>query len=224
MDENQFNQWVFRNTGQGTEEETEIALMVEAIDRTCHLSDEQKEKLRLAGHGDYARFKQEVDDMRAELVGKYYDQADIQAMYMKVQPLTARYQAGLLGDDSLFSKVLHRALTPEQRVNSDAAQGERRKARHVAKVHLFVALMEQNCPLTSKQRDALVDLLLKETRPATRSSEYDWYVVLIQVAKIPDEKLSHILDNAQMRFVKKLTGVGLAIEDRLKQQGVLPAF
>ena len=78
MDDNQFNGWLFQGTGQVPDEESEVTLMVEAIDRSCHLTAEQKDKLRLAGHGDYARFDQKVNDLRSECVGKTYDQNEIQ--------------------------------------------------------------------------------------------------------------------------------------------------
>jgi hypothetical protein len=222
MDDNQFNQWLYQGNGQTADEESEITLMVEAIDRSCHLNDEQKNKLRLAGHGDYARFNQKVDDLRNECVGKSYDQNAMNELYQKFEPLTTQYQAGLLGSTSLFAKVAHRALTSEQREEYDAAEAERRKTRHAAKVRLFVAILEQSCPLKASQRDALVDLLLKETRPALRSSEYDWYVVIVQAARIPDDKLKSNLDQAQLIYFKKITQQARGMEAQLKQAGVLP--
>src|SRR5436305_7281091 len=66
MDENQFNQWIFNGNGGSIDEDSEITLMVEAIDRSCHLTVAQKEKIQLGGHGDYARFKEQIDDLRAE--------------------------------------------------------------------------------------------------------------------------------------------------------------
>jgi hypothetical protein len=222
MDENNFNAWLFQGTGQVPNQESEVTLMVEAIDRTCHLSTEQKAKLRLAGHGDYARFDQKVNDLRSECVGKTYDQKEIQELYQKFQPLTQQYQAGMLGASSLFEKVVHQTLTPEQREEFEAAEAERSKTRHAAKVRLFVALLEQSCPLKSSQRDAMVELLLKETRPALRSSEYDWYVIVVQAAKIPDSELKPILDQAQLKYVKKITGQARGMEAMLRQMGVLP--
>jgi hypothetical protein len=222
MDDNQFNQWVYRNNGQVMDEDTEVALMVESIDRVCHLSDEQKEKLRLAGHGDYARFRMEIDELRTKYVGKDYDPNDIGKIYQEIQPFTSRYQAGLLGESSLFIKVAHRMITPSQRAEFDAAQADRRKARHAAKVRLFVALLEDRCPLKSDQRKALVELLLKETRPPLRPSEYDWYVLTVQAAKIPEPRLVAILDPAQMRYFKKVTQQAMGIEGHLKQLGVMP--
>ena len=222
MDDNQFNQWVFSGSGKQLDEGSEISLALEALDRTCHLNDSQKEKLRLAGRGDYARFEQQIEQLRSELVGKSYDQNEISKMYQRIQPLTARYQAGLLGDESLFSKVAHSSLSPEQQEQHEAAQLERRQARHNAKVRLFVAMFEQSCPMTATQRDSLVELLLKETRPANRASEYDWYVVVIQVGKIPDEKLNIILDDAQLTFLRKSNQQARAMERHLQQIGVLP--
>jgi hypothetical protein len=222
MDENNFNGWLYQGTRQAPDEESEITLMVEAIDRSCHLNAEQKEKLRLGGRGDFARFEQKVSDLRSECIGKSFDQNEIQELYQKFQPLTAQYQSGMLGPTSLFTKVVHQVLTPEQKEEFEAAEAERRKTRHAAKVRLFVAILERSCPLKSSQRDAIVELLLKETRPALRTSEYDWYVVIVQAAKIPDSKLKPILDPAQMKYIKKITGQARGMEPTLKQMGVLP--
>jgi hypothetical protein len=222
MDDNQFNQWLYQGNGQAADRDSEITLMVDSMDRACHLSPEQKDKLRLAGLGDYARFEQKVNDLRAECVGKSYDQNQMNDLYQKFQPLLQQYQAGMLGANSIFSKVVHRTLTPEQQEEYDAAEVERRKTRHAAKVRLFVALLEQSCPLKASQREALVDLLLKDTRPALRSSEYDWYVVIVQAAKISDSKLKPVLDKPQLAYFKKITNNGRGMEGMLRQQGILP--
>jgi len=223
MDENQFNQWIFnQNGGGGLDEDSEITLMVEAIDRSCHLTPAQKEKIQLGAHGDYARFKEEVDELRTEFVGKAYDQNDMNKIWQKISPVQQKYQAGLLGEKSLFSKVMQTTLTPEQHEEYEAGQAERRKARHAAKVRLFVAMLDQSCPMKAAQRDALVELLLKETKPALRTSEYDWYVVVVQVGRLPDNKLTAILDNAQLKYVKKVANQGRGMEAHLKRVGILP--
>src|SRR4051794_25138146 len=222
LDENQFNSWVFNDNGGGLDEDSEITLMVESIDRSCHLTPAQKEKIQLGAHGDYARFKEEVDELRAEYVGKTYDQNDMNTIWQKISPVQQKYQAGLLGEKSLFSKVIQTTLTPEQHEEFEAAEAERRKARHIAKVRLFVAMLDQSCPMKAAQRDALVNLLLKETKPALRKSEYDWYVVIVQVGRLPDNKLTAILDNAQLKYVKKVTNQGRGMEAHLKRTGILP--
>jgi hypothetical protein len=222
MDDNQFNQWVFNENGGGLDEDSEVTLMVESIDRACHLTPAQKEKIQLGAHGDYARFKEEIDELRAEFVGKAYDQNDMNKIWQKISPVQQKYQAGLLGEKSLFAKVVQTTLTPEQHEEFDAAQAERRKAKHAAKVRLFVAMLDQSCPMKASQRDAFVELLLKDTKPALRTSEYDWYVVIVQVAKLPDKKLTPILDSAQLKFVKKVAARGRGMEAHLIRLGVLP--
>ena len=168
------------------------------------------------------RFQLRVDELRTEVVGKTCDQNDINKIYQKVQPLTITYRAGLLGSSSLFSKVLRGTLTPAQLEEYDGLEAERLKQRHAAKVKLFVAVFGQSCPLKDDQRTALVELLLTETRPPKRPSQYDWYVVLAQASKIPNEKFTAILDPAQMRLLKKALNRGRGMADFLKQQDLMP--
>jgi hypothetical protein len=221
LNEQTFNQWLF-NASQGAfDSESELTLTVEAVDRTCGLSAPQKEKLRLAGRGDYARFAQQVDELRARFVGKTYGQNEIGEIYQKIQPLGAAYQAGLLGESSLFSKVLAQSLTPEQAKEFEQLEAQRRQTRYKAKVRLYVASIERSCPLTDKQRIALAELLIAETKPPKRFGQYDWYVVMYQASKIPDEKYSRIVDEAQMRQLKRMLQHGQGMAHFLRQQKLL---
>src|SRR5688500_11993448 len=63
LNEQTFNQWLY-SASQGTfDPDSELALTIEAVDRVCTLSDSQKDKLELAGRGDFARFEQRVEDL-----------------------------------------------------------------------------------------------------------------------------------------------------------------
>ncbi len=221
LNEQTFNQWLF-SASQGTfNPDSELTLTVEAVDRVCTLTDPQKEKLRLAANGDFARFERQVDELRAEYVGKTYSQNEIGQIYQKIQPLGQVYQAGLLGDASLFSKVLANTLTLEQAAKFDRIEAERRRARYAAKVGLFVATMERSCPLTDKQRTALVELLLTETKPPKVFGQYDWYVIMYQASKVPDAKYEHIIDEAQLKALKQSLRQGAGMEHFLRQQKIL---
>jgi hypothetical protein len=121
----------------------------------------------------------------------------------------------------LFSKVVRGALSPEQLAGYDAAEMDRLQARHAAQVKLFIAVLERRCPLTDEQRNALVALLLAETRPPLRSSQYDMYVVSVQAAKIARDNFTAILDEAQFRVLDKSLQQARGLERHLKQQGVL---
>jgi hypothetical protein len=222
MTEEQFDQFVYNGNGNKLSNEDEISVAVDAIDRICHLSAAQQDKLQLAARGDFVRFQQRVDELRTEYVGKSYDQNDLSKIIEKIQPLSTTYRAGLLGPSSLFVKVIRRTLTAEQLEEYDAAEAERLKQRYSDKVRLLVAVFEETCPLKDNQRSALVELLLTETKPPKRPSQYDWYVVLAQASKIPEQKFSAILDPAQMRVLKKSLERGRSIAAFLKQQDILP--
>jgi hypothetical protein len=217
----QFDQWVYSGNRNNLSSDSEITLAVEAVDRVCHLTQAQQDKLHLAGRGDFARFQLRVDELRAQYAGKNYDQNDIGKIYEKIQPLTTTYQTGMLGSSSLFSKVLHGTLTPAQREEYEGVEGERLKQRYAAKVRLLVAIYGQSCPLKD-ERSALIDLLTTETKPPKRTSQYDWYVVLAQASNIPDEKFAAILDAAQMRWLKKSLAQGRGMAGFLKQQDIMP--
>jgi hypothetical protein len=221
LNEQTFNQWLY-NASQGQfDSESELALMLESVDRVCGLSAPQKEKLLLAGRGDYARFERQVDELRAEYVGKTYDQNKVGEIYNKIQPLGMSYQAGLLGESSLFAKVLTQTLTPEQAKDFEQLEAERQQTRYAAKVRLYVAALERSCPLTDKQRTALIELLIGETKAPKRFGQYDWYVILYQAGKVPDEKYEQIIDAAQMRHLKNTLRQGQGMEHFLRQQELL---
>lgn len=222
MTNEQFDAWVYNGMGQRVDDDSQVALKIAALDRTCHLTDSQKQKLQLAAQGDFARFKRELEELRTELVGKSYDQQAMNTLWQKIQPFQQRYQAGLLGEKSFYSKVSHTLLTAEQREQQQAAEQERLKAHHRARVKLFVAMLEQQCPLTAKQRDAFLDVLLKETKPAKKASQYDSYVVMAQIPRISDDKLKPILDERQLKMLKKSIDQMRGMENHLRQIGVLP--
>ena len=222
LDENQFRQWVYGSNRVDLNAQSEIEVAVRAVDLACGLTDEQREKLRLAGRGDFARFEERVDEMRAKYVGKMHEQNEIGRIHQEIQPLNVAYQSGLLGPSSLFAKVLAGMLTPEQLTEYAADETARVQARHEAKVKLYVAMLERRCPMTDVQRSALVELLVAETRPPTRKSSLDQYVVLVQAASIPAEKYLAILDEEQYRVVSKTFAQVRGLEQHLRQQGVLP--
>lgn len=221
LNEQTFNQWVFSSTQGSFSPDSEVSLHVEAVERVCGLTDSQKAKLLTAAHGDFARFSHQVDNLRAKYVGKSYSQNEIGQIYQKFQPLSQAYQAGLLGDNSLFSKVLARTLTLEQAAKFDEIEAARARSRYAAKIGLFVVTLDRRCAFTEKQRADLVELLLAETKPPKTFGQYDWYVIMYQAGKVPDEKYEQIVDAAQMRQIKRTLQQGAGMQHFLRQQKLI---
>lgn len=221
LNEQTFNQWLF-STSQGKfDGEAELKLHLEATDRVCGLSEEQKENLQLAGRGDYARFSRQVDELKRKYVGKTYDQNEVGNVYQKLQPLSQAYQAGLLGDSSLFAKVRANTLTSEQAAKFDHMEAKRRQARFAAKVGLFIMTVERSCPLTDKQRTALKELFLAEMKPPKQFGQYDWYVIMYEASKVPEAKYEAILDEAQAKQFKLTLRQGQEFQHFLRQQKLI---
>lgn len=221
LNEQTFNQWVYASSQGQFDPRSELLLNLEAVDRVCDLSDEQEAKVSMAAQGDFVRFGRDVDELKSEYVGKTYDQNRIGEIYQKIQPLAQTYQAGLLGDESLFKKVIERELTSEQSAKYEEAERERAASRYAAQVRLWVVMLERTCPLTKAQRDALVPLILTETVPPKRFSQYDSYVVMYQVQKLPDENFQPILDEAQLKQLRVVLRQGAGMENFLRQQKLI---
>jgi hypothetical protein len=100
---------------------------IDAVDRICHLSDRQREKLHLAGRGDLKHLFDRVTGVYARMVNGA-GISDVQAfakwakaLYDETEALRPALETGPFDGDSLFAKALKRTLTPEQA--ADYARG-----------------------------------------------------------------------------------------------------
>jgi hypothetical protein len=227
MPEAQFDQWVFQQdqnaAGARKRLEAFLTLQVEEIDRACGLTDAQKQKVQLTGRGDIARFFSRYEELRQKFLRLNPDQERfMQEMWQEIRPLQMTLQTGLFQDDSLLFKSLHHTLTPEQLPRYEAVARERRQLYHRANVELAVAMIEQTMPLRDAQRRGLIDLLVKETRPARKSGIYDFYVAVLQLGRMPEEKLKPLFDAAQWKAVRRLVEQYRGVEPFLRQNGLMP--
>jgi hypothetical protein len=88
-----------------------------ALDRICGLSTDQKQKLRLAALGDIKRLFDRLDDQRRKFQAarSHRDYNDVvRATSTEVGVLRALLKSGPFGDQSLFAKVRKAVLSPEQ--------------------------------------------------------------------------------------------------------------
>jgi hypothetical protein len=221
----QFDQWVFSSNDSSqafSQLESQVKLRVEALDGASKLSDAQKRKLQLAGARDVKRFRDRYEELKRKYENTAHPQNDINKIYQEIQGLQTEWRTGVLGDSSLFAKVVRSVLEPEQSEGSDQAEAARKKFYFTAKIEATIAILENAVPITSTQRAALQKLLLTATRPPKEFGQYDHYVILLQVARLPEEKLRAILDESQVDSLKPLFEQATRLEPTLKQQGVLP--
>lgn len=226
MSDENFDQWVFgggRNITAGRRRlESLLTLQVEDVDRTCGLTEDQKKKLTLAGRGDIKRFFTQVEEKRRKFQLVKRDQNKIGEIFQEIQPLQATLNSGLYNESSFFSKAVRKTLTADQSVKYEAAVREKKMFRYKAKVDLAIATLDKSVGLRFEQRKQLAKLLMEETQPPNRFGQYDFYVIILQASKIPEEKIKPIFDANQWRLMNRQFQTAKGLEQFLKNGDFLP--
>lgn len=223
MTEQQFNSWICQ-TG-GTPEENanaDLERQMEFLDAACDLAPAQRAKLALAASVDVGRFLSRVDEMRTKIVGKKFDQNNLNEVYQQVAPLQNELQRGLVGRGSLFDKVRNSTLDSKQQDALDRIVYARAQRKYLTALKQFIVALDQSLALTGAQREGLFDLLFRETAPPSRFGQYDTYYILSQTAALPADRLADLLDEPQLRQFRRGVDQGRGYEAMLKQQGVTP--
>jgi hypothetical protein len=222
LTEEQFNQWLTNNNESAAQQiDSLVRMQIAALDRVCELTPEQREKLRLAGRGDAARFESQIAALRAELVNKSYKNDEINEVFQKIQPFQQKFQNGVLGDDSIFKKIVSRTLNEAQRSEYEEEQRKRRAADYAARVDMYVAMVDRAAPMSDQQRQALVELFRKHTRPPKKVGQQPIYYVMYQASKIPQDELKKLFDEAQLKVIEKAFRQGAQYKNMLERQGFL---
>jgi hypothetical protein len=138
------------------------------------------------------------------------------------RPLQTSLQAGLFHEDSLLVKSLRNTLAGDQYARYDAIARERRAFHHRASVERAVTMLEQGMPLRDAQRRELIALLTNRTKPPRKSGQYDYYLVMFQLGRVPEEKLKPLFDNTQWKVVNRQLDQYKQMEPFLKQSGQWP--
>jgi hypothetical protein len=226
IDESMFNQWVY---GSGPKVasipehlESTLMLAIEDIDRSCSLSEAQRRKLVLAGHGDRKRFLDRVDDARRVFERLRHDPDGPTEIVKYTGPLAADYDFGLYGEGSFFAKTLATTLTPDQASRYRNAQQEKLKFRYRAKVTLILSSLDTYVGFTSDQSRKLGALILEETTPPRRvGGPYESEVVLVKIANLPEAKFRQIVDEPQWKTLGPIFEKFRGMEPTLRANGHL---
>lgn len=222
ISENQLEQMVF-GTRQGqsglARAQTSLELQIAVVERIGNLSDEQKEKLELAGLGDLHRFFSRFETLNRDTPTGQITMEQYQKMWQQAQPLQTRFRAGLHGRGSLFQKTLRNALSDEQISKFQKIDADRRRREYAAIVRATVAQIERAVPLTADQRTRLIELVLTRTEPPEvyGESHYQYYVVLLNMSKLPEEELRPIFLDNEWKLMDAILRRGQIAEAQLRQ-------
>ena len=220
--------WVFGNSSRTLDQvqenlNTVLETRIDLIVRECDLSEKQRDTLQLAGQGDIHRFINDYQTLRRTIPVGTMSQEKYQEIWRDIQPIRTRFATGLYHRDSLFQKTIQYVLESHQRSRYDAFVRERNRRQYEAIVRGTIAMIENEMPLTSDQREKMVALLMTNIPNATyhNVNYYHQYLVLYQMSQVPEEKLQAILLENEWASLKKLIQRFQQYKPSLIQQGVL---
>lgn len=221
-----FEQWVYGGPGRTNvvrnEMESNLLLKVGELERTCKLTQTQKQKLILAGHGDIKHFLDKVADAYKVFEENRYNQAGMNLIIQETQPLAALLRNGLFNDDSIYARTIGTTLDANQSKTFRQAILDRRQFHHRSNVVFAVARLDQWICFTEEQRQKLTEVVLRETRPSKRSAgQYDITVVMFKIGKIDVEKLQPIFDESRWKALSQQLHQFWSMEQFLKTNGFL---
>jgi hypothetical protein len=223
----EFDRLVFQPTGNASGArrrlDSQLAMQIQDLDQTCKLTDAQKKKLQLVGRGDIKRFFAHYEAVKQRFQTTKNPVQNIPDVWQDIGPLQMILQAGLFHEDSLFVKSLPNTLTGEQFARYDAMARERRASRHRESVEMAVAILQRGIRLRDAQRRELTALITKETKPSRRPSPYGPYVLLLQLDRVPQEKLKRLFDDKQWETVAEQLAQCRQLEPMLRQAGQMPS-
>jgi hypothetical protein len=220
----QFDQWVFNRQGGAASArsrlETMLALHIDELNRACGLSPAQVRKLQLAGRGDVKRFFDRVEEAKRRfLVSPNNPNNNI---WNEINPLQTAINVGLFGEDSIFAKTIKTTLSAEQSARYADIQRQRTLLRYRTTIDWWVVQVDKALGLSDQQRRQLAALLVSEGRPPRRFGQGDFWYIMLQAARLPEAKLKSILDDVQWRLIRNQLNQARAMEQWLRQSGVLP--
>jgi hypothetical protein len=226
MNDAQFDQWAFGGVGNlatiQRRMDSLLTLKIEEVHRTCLLTDDQKQKLRLAGRGDVKRFFDRIEEKRRKYLNRQFAQNEIGPVFQELQPLQTAMNAGLFHESSFFAKAVPRTLDEGQAERLAEAARTKKADMYRSKVLLAVTTLGKTLGLNAEQRQKFTAVLVEETRPPKVFGQQDVYAVLYQASRLPEEKLRPIFDDAQWLVLSRHLTQAKSMEPFLKSNGYVP--
>ncbi|MHC5538038.1 hypothetical protein ACYOEI_07370 [Singulisphaera rosea] len=200
-----------------------LNVKIAEIDRSCRLSEKQREKLALAGRGDITRFLDELETVRQRIRSDMGDQTQQFRNIERFQVLRSRSRTGLFEEGSVFAKTLNGGLLQDEQTEAYAKDLRQKRYFHFkSRAEEVVWSMAEVLSLTDSQRGQFLQLLLKETEPPVVFGPDDVSVVLCLVADLHESKLKPIFNDAQWKILRERLERAKRREPEFRRAGLLP--
>ena len=221
-----FDRWVFGQWGTAMaargQLQLQLQLQIDAIDQVCDLTAAQQEKLQLAGQGDIWRFFARVAEVREFFIEARNDRQKINQIMQLIKPVQQQLQAGLFHSHSLLRKCIPRTLDSRQMDHYQQQKIERRRFHYDASIALTLEMLQEGIPLREPQRQRLAALIRERTPLPEQFGQYDCYLILWRLSRLPQEELKPIFDTIQWQAMLQAFHRARAMKPQLMKMGLLP--
>ena len=197
--------------------ETEIDLKVNEICRKYDLNESQRSKLFLAACPEKRNYFRLIKVLQQKREAAQNDLNEV----IKISRQASALRQNLLERDSFVSKVLQKMRNEEVSTIYEPNLNDRNYVRHFSNVNGAVRVVERHVVLSVPQREALVDLVLKETRAPRFFGDYDDLAVQYQLSRLPDEKWQPLFNEGQWPGVRLEFDNLRQCEPVLKRHGLI---
>ena len=225
----QFDQMVFGMDGNRGQKRVDalIEQKIRELSRIYVLSDEKLNKLKLAARVDRVRFDTEVDQLRRryEAAGDNIDQI---VTISNEAAILRRKQFDLIGNDSFFAKAAKRILADATlktarfpSANDPKSNLQNQAHRHISNIESAIGDVNRRVSLQDSQKQAIAELLLKETRPAKVFGDFDDILVKYRLSQLPEDKLKPLFDEKQWPRVRQVLDGFLEFRPSLVRRGLI---
>jgi hypothetical protein len=177
---------------------TYLGRFVENADAVCRLSENQRQRLLLAGTLDIERF---CDEQRRSDFAEGHDAG------VPMPELSASIETNcdiFNHVDSRYQKTLRGRLNKEQKQELATAEDERFRFRRLAFVEAVVVGLERFAALTSDQCDALAAMFLQVISEADEGATGNWRCRALRgIGQIPEENTKPVFFDFQWTAAQK---------------------
>lgn len=222
-----FDRQVFMGSGSAESSRARmnayLKLKLDEINRTCDLTESQLAKLKLAARGDIKRYFDQVDAARNKFSSLQNTPGGFEAIWPEITLLQQKQQQGIFDQGSLLEKTLNQTLTENQRSRYQQVIGERHRFRYEAAIDVALTQVEAQVILRREQHEALVKMLLDETRPPLKYGRHDVQYVKYALSRLPGARLKALLDDQQWRQLQPRLVEGRTLAVILANEGIIDA-
>ena len=173
--------------------------------------------LELQAH-DCQPLRQVVQGFEAEDVALNQRQLFLQAADYR----RAMTELDCFGEGSLFSKILPKTLTPQQWATREKSIRDASDMQHLSTIHWAAGSLDIWLQLGTERREKLEKLLIQRTRAPRKFGEYDYYGLVYQMSRMPEQELKPIFDEEQWQKIGRQFAEAQRLEKTLKLGGFLP--